>query len=253
MSLLKVFKDILNNKELNSEERHDLERAVKILQDTHVNILITGATGCGKSSTINALFSIDQATGKSDGAVKEVAKVGVGVDPETMDIAKYELENMTIWDSPGLGDGKEADRAHRKKLIDVLSKTYTHSDGQWGWIDLVFVILDGSSRDLGTTYDLLRDVILKMIDPDRVIVAINQADMAMKGRYWDKVLHKPLPNLQQFLDEEAESVQKRILEATGLQISKPVYYSAYENYHLKEIMDAVINHIPVCRRKMHTL
>ncbi|HGG8673124.1 TPA: hypothetical protein ACJJUP_000282, partial [Neisseria meningitidis] len=28
---------------------------------------------------------------------------------------------------------------------------------------------------------------------------------------------------------------------------------AYENYHLKEIMDAVINHIPVCRRKMHTL
>ncbi|EFH24012.1 hypothetical protein NEIPOLOT_00129, partial [Neisseria polysaccharea ATCC 43768] len=53
--------------------------------------------------------------------------------------------------------------------------------------------------------------------------------------------------------EKAESVQKRILEATGLQISKPVYYSAYENYHLKEIMDAVINHIPVCRRKMHTL
>lgn len=75
----------------------------------------------------------------------------------------------------------------------------------------------------------------------------------LKGRYWDKVLHQPQPNLQQFLDEKAESVQKRILEATGLQISRPVYYSAYENYHLEEIMDAVINHIPVCRRKMHTL
>lgn len=159
---------------------------------------------------------------------------------------------LRFWDSAGLGDGKEADRAHRQKLIDVLSKTYTHSDGQWGWIDLVFVILDGSSRDLGTAYDLLRDVILKMIDPDRVVVAINQADMAMKGRYWDKVLHQPQPALQQFLDEKAESVQKRILEATGLQISRSVYYSAYENYHLEEIMDAVINHIPVCRRKMHT-
>ena len=118
---------------------------------------------------------------------------------------------------------------------------------------MVFVILDGSSRDLGTTYDLLRDVILKMIDPDRVIVAINQADMAMKGRYWDKALHQPQPNLQQFLDEKAESVQKRILEATGLQISRPVYYSVYENYHLEEIMDVVINHISVCRRKMNTL
>ncbi|WP_308028639.1 GTP-binding protein HSR1 [Neisseria bergeri] len=156
---------------------------------------------------------------------------------------------LRFWDSAGLGDGKGADRAHRKKLIDVLSKTYTHSDGHWDRIDLVFVILDGSSRDLGTTYDLLR----KMIDPDRAIVAINQADMGMKGRYWDRVPHQPLPNLQQFLDEKAESVQKRLLEATGLQISKPVYYSAYENYHLKEIMDAVINHIPVCRRKMNTL
>lgn len=208
----------------------------------HLDVLLVGSTGVGKSSTLNALFG------------EQKAKVGTGVDPETQLVESYMLNDvLRFWDSAGLGDGKEADRAHRQKLIDVLSKTYTHSDGQWGWIDLVFVILDGSSRDLGTAYDLLRDVILKMIDPDRVIVAINQADMAMKGRYWDKVLHQPQPNLQQFLDEKAESVQKRILEATGLQISKPVYYSAYENYHLKEIMDAVINHIPVCRRKMHTL
>ena len=34
-----------------------------------VNLLITGSTGCGKSSTINAMFNT------------EVAKVGVGVDP----------------------------------------------------------------------------------------------------------------------------------------------------------------------------
>ncbi|AZG23710.1 hypothetical protein EGH14_11080 [Neisseria gonorrhoeae] len=33
---LNLIHYILNNKELNLEERHDLERAVKILQDTHV-------------------------------------------------------------------------------------------------------------------------------------------------------------------------------------------------------------------------
>lgn len=53
--------------------------------------MITGATGSGKSSTINALFNT------------EVAKVGVGVDPETMDITKYDLDNLVLWDSPGLG------------------------------------------------------------------------------------------------------------------------------------------------------
>ena len=184
MSLLNVFKDILNNKELNSEERHDLERAVKILQDTHVNILITGATGCGKSSTINALFSIDQATGKSDGAVKEVAKVGVGVDPETMDIAKYELENMTIWDSPGLCDGEKADQRHRRNIINKLLEK--DSNGK-AVIDLVLVLLDGGSRDLGTSYELINNVIINILKKsgegrtDRLLVAINQCDMAMKG------------------------------------------------------------------------
>ena len=60
-------------------------------------MLITGATGCGKSSTINALLGID------------VARVGYGVDPETMTIGKCDLENLILWDSPGLGDSPEAD------------------------------------------------------------------------------------------------------------------------------------------------
>ena len=53
------------------------------------------------------------------------------------------------------------------------------------------VLLDGSSRDLGTTFQLLESVVLKSIKPKRVIVAINQADMAMKGRYWNAPQNKP--------------------------------------------------------------
>ena len=228
MSLLNVFKDILNNKELNSEERHDLERAVKILRDTHVNILITGATGCGKSSTINALFSLDQATGKSDGPVKEVAKVGVGVDPETMDIAKYELENMTIWDSPGLGDGEEADQRHRRNIINKLLEKDSNGNAV---IDLVLVLLDGGSRDLGTSYELINNVIINTLKKsgegrtDRLLVAINQCDMAMKGRNWDAEAGRPNAALENFLEEKVCSTRKRIQEATGVTVN-PIYFSA---------------------------
>ena len=228
MSLLNVCKDILNNKELNSEERHDLERAVKRLQDTHVNILITGATGCGKSSTINALFSIDQATGKSDGSVKEVAKVGVGVDPETMDIAKYELENMTIWDSPGLGDGEKADQRHRRNIINKLLEKDSNGNAV---IDLVLVLLDGGSRDLGTSYELINNVIINTLKKsgegrtDRLLVAINQCDMAMKGRNWDAEAGRPNAALENFLEEKVCSTRKRILEATGVTVN-PIYFSA---------------------------
>ena len=73
-----------------------------------LNVLITGATGAGKSSTINALFDTT------------VARVGYGVDPETMDIEKYDLKEMVLWDTPGLGDGREADNRHAKNIIHKL-------------------------------------------------------------------------------------------------------------------------------------
>lgn len=55
----------------------------------------------------------------------------------------------------------------------------------------MLVILDGSGRDMGTTYRLLNEVVAPNFQIDRVLVAINQADMAMKGRHWDERLNRP--------------------------------------------------------------
>ena len=77
-----IFENMENdimNADINENEKSKLLKNVMRLKDNKINIMITGATGCGKSSTINALFDT------------EVAKVGVGVDPETMEIEKYEL------------------------------------------------------------------------------------------------------------------------------------------------------------------
>ena len=87
-----IFENMENdivNADINENEKSKLLKNVMRLKDNKINIMITGATGCGKSSTINALFDT------------EVAKVGVGVDPETMEIEKYELDNLILWDTPG--------------------------------------------------------------------------------------------------------------------------------------------------------
>lgn len=201
------------NANLEETEKNKLLKNLFQLKEKKINIMITGATGCGKSSTINALFN------------SEVAKVGVGVDPETMEIVKYELGNLILWDSPGLGDGKEADNRHAKNIIKKLSEV--DSDGK-ALIDLVLVILDGSSRDLGTSYELINNVIIPNLGEEkdkRIIVAINQADVAMKGRYWDYENNEPQQKLVDFLEQKVVSVKNRIYEGTGVEI-EPIYYSA---------------------------
>lgn len=62
-----------------------------------IKILVTGKTGTGKSSLVNAILGSD------------IAPVGKGLDPETSKVSSFEnvIEGTTviIWDSPGLQDG----------------------------------------------------------------------------------------------------------------------------------------------------
>ena len=203
-----------------------------------LDVSLVGATGVGKSSTINALFG------------ETLAKVGTGVEPETQFISQYKTEKFRLHDTAGLGDGLEADKRHSLNLTDLLFRTYTNDEVSYHLIDLCLVILDGSSRDMGTTYKALEQVVLRCIDPKRVIVAINQADMAMKGRNWNYLNNRPEPELLNFLNDKARSVQDRIKEATGLTISTPVCYSAEKQWNLDKLMDHIIEHIPHERRRV---
>lgn len=205
-----------------------------------LDILLVGATGVGKSSTINAIFG------------DRVAKVGEGCDPETQIISSYRVKDyFRVHDSAGLGDGISNDEKHAKNIINELLKTVTTNSDKstsYGFIDMVMVILDGSSRDLGTTYQLLKNVILPIFDPKRIIVVINQADMAMKGRYWNHNFCIPEQPLTDFLEEKSKTTQDRIKEATGLTINRPIYYSAEYSFNIDKIVSHIKSNLPRERR-----
>lgn len=239
-------KDIMKA-DVQENVKNKMLKNVMRLKEAKLNIMITGATGCGKSSTINAMFDT------------EVAKVGVGVDPETMEIEKYELDNLILWDTPGLGDGKEADNRHARNIIKKLAERDAEGNAL---IDLVLVILDGGSRDLGTSYELINNVIIPQLGDDkerRILIAINQADMAMKGRNWNYEKNEPNQQLVNFLEEKATSIKNRVYEATGVRV-EPIYYSAgYKEegqmqsrpYNLSKLLYYIVKSTPVEKRVIY--
>lgn len=203
----------VENADISDEEKRKLLLSLNQLKEERLNIMLTGCTGCGKSSTINAMFKTEE------------AKVGTGPDPETMDITKYEFDNLILWDTPGLGDIVDKDEQHRNKIIEMLHKKNEKGEPL---IDFVLVIVDGSSRDLGTTYKLINEVIIPNLGekPEkRILIAINKADLAMSGRYWDRENNCPEPKLIDFLDKKAESVRNQIKSSTGIDV-ETIYYSA---------------------------
>lgn len=216
----------------------DIRQKMHAMEIRPLDVMVTGVTGAGKSTTLNALFG------------RQVAKVGNGADPETMDLSYYELNQVArFWDTPGLGDGVDKDKIHSKKIIDLLYKVYYKDDRPYGWIDLVLIIIEGSNRNLGTTYKLLNEIIVPNFQRDRILVAINKCDEA-KNRHWDYTYNRPDSTSENFLHEQADSVKRRVKESTGVNIITPFCYSAEYGYNVNKLMDLIIDNIPRYKRDL---
>lgn len=269
--LCDILEDEILKSKTSEEEKKALLKRLRSFCNTETNIMLVGATGCGKSSTINALFAVgEQDVEVSEGeedeleedvAVSkkkyvEVAKVGSKADPETKDIEKYRIGNLVLWDTPGLGDGTEIDEHHKEVITELLREE--DEDGS-ALIDLVLVIMDGSTRDLGTSYKILNDVIIPELKDERgrILIALNQADIAMKtGRHWDYEKNEPDETLVKFLEEKVQSIKTRIKEDSDLDIN-PVYYCAgYEEengdvvrpYNLSKLLYYIMESLPAQKR-----
>lgn len=238
-----LLSESIMSSDLPDDEKSRRLARLLAIRGKKVNILLAGATGSGKSSTVNAMFNT------------EVAKVGVGVDPETDAIEKYELENLTIWDTPGLGDGK-SDVKYHEMIVRKLSEL--DEEGA-PLIDLVLVVLDASQKDLGTSYTLINDVIIPCLGEGgekRILIGLNQADAAMKGHHWNEEANEPDETLNEYLKKKASSVRKRIHEATGVEVRPICYCAGYKEeggeqrkpYNLTKLLYYIVSSIPKEKR-----
>ncbi|CAO2594162.1 Interferon-inducible GTPase 1 [Lemmus lemmus] len=86
-----------------------INNALKNIDSVPINIAVTGESGAGKSSFINALREV----GHDEGDAAEV-----GVVETTMKITSYKhpkMKNLNIWDCPGVGTLKFPPKDYLKK------------------------------------------------------------------------------------------------------------------------------------------
>ena len=92
-----------------SYRRQEILQKVQGAGFRSLDVMVTGVTGAGKSTTLNSLFK------------KTISEVGSGTNPMTMELDSYSLSDaVRFWDTPGLGDGVSRDAQHSRKLIDLL-------------------------------------------------------------------------------------------------------------------------------------
>jgi uncharacterized protein (DUF697 family)/GTPase SAR1 family protein len=169
----------------------------------HANILITGQTGVGKSTLVNAIFRA------------ELAEEGVG-RPVTQRVQRHDAPGVpvTIFDTPGieLGDAKDAVIADFKTTI-----TASRRGAVQNFIHLAWYCVDaGQTRIQG--YDL--DVITALADEVPVILVLTQCvdqdrvvalEAAIAGE------HLPIHGIPVRTLAKARRIGGQTIEPTGLE------------------------------------
>lgn len=223
----------IEHSNIDEESKNQLLANLVKFTSKELHILIVGGCGCGKSSTINALFNM------------EIAKVGYGVEAETQYVSAYKLDNLYLHDTPGIGENPTADKLHIEKIKNALQEVDSEGNAV---IDVVLVIVDGSNRDMRSSFELINEVIIPNLQhKNRILIGINRCDLALDGKGWIEKYNYPNEELLQRLKEKSESVRRRIKEDTGVDV-EPIFYSALHKYNISKLLSYLVKSVPAKKR-----
>ncbi len=208
-------------------------KQIKELFSTPRNVLFIGSTGAGKSSLINSILKFAQVPNA------QLAKVGY-IDPETKIIRKYPCHNLTLWDSPGVGESQSRDRLHQL-LIEAWLTQHSHSN------DKIVVVLDANSRDYGSVFSLLK--VLPTSAFKDCLLCVNRIDTIFPNGILESSLGDGEINdsaIEQKISDKLRSVQTRVFQATLVE-GRPVAtmaetgddFGKSSTYHLERLLQLI--------------
>ena len=99
----------------------------------------------------------------------------------------------------------------------------------------VGLVVESNKKDLGTVFKIIEEIVKPNNLADKLVIVLNQADVAMKGQGWNDEQKLPEPELIEFLKLQQSSIKRRIYESTNIDVSDITSYSAVYSYNLDNV------------------
>ncbi len=181
-------------------------------------IVLIGETGVGKTSTLNALFN--------KGLEISHAKACTQIETE---VVGDRGGPITVFDMPGVGEDVDADEQHIETYRRVLPKA-----------DVVLLILKADNRAMTHVQTTLRRLTSEgMLDPNRLVVALNQVDLLQPGS-WDSMINLPSLEQEHTIDARRSDVAGKLQKIASFPARQIVAYSARTFYNVEGLFEAMV-------------
>ena len=204
----------------------------KVFDDSLPTLVMSGKTGCGKTSTINVLWNKDLATDRAVSCTKFPAVMHIEDEFEGKHIA------FNLVDLPGIGESMEANSIYHNFYYKFIAKAS------------VLVCLSQADRraykqDQVFYADLIKNKILK--PEQNIIMGINQADLLFKdaenpsGIDLNKIPEGDT-RLKEKTDDYYECVFKEVFsDFPKLNEDSVVIYSVFQKWNLNHLKQTIYN------------
>lgn len=235
--MIEKLLDAILGKNVSEQEKQEVMTAInKEIVEKPFKVAVVGQSGVGKSTTLNAVFGLDNYT-------SEIAEGTTDIEEKTFPMR--DGFNLSIYDMPGLGCDVDKDVEYEKMYQKVLPNC-----------DVIVYIINAHSKDLGEDCRLLRDVILPICNQneikDNLILAFNKIDTIGESEdpndpllKWDVFENLPTEKLKKAIKVKLSELTDKLIDenligsADAIKPDQVVFYSAIYNYNLGDFLGAI--------------
>lgn len=234
----RLFELILQVAPLSPTTRRDVLGKVQSQINQPFKVAIVGQSGVGKSTTINAVFGVNN-------YVSDIAEGTTKIEEQTFDIdGRYK---MIFYDTPGLNNDIDKDQEYLKMYEDILPQC-----------DVIMYIINAATKNFGEDCRILKEHIIPLCKEkeimQNVIIAINKIDAIGESDsnnpecHWDIANNVPTPHLKELIKVRLTDMQEKLIledilgadEKNDITLKRYVFYSAVYEFNIQRFITAIL-------------